>query len=73
MTNYKYMQSMNYTVYNGWECVWTFKSALYFAISIDPKIVSEDASLAKPTMLKLSWDDIVSWLVSSEWLRIWLY
>ena len=45
---------MNYTVYNGRERVWTFKSGLYFAISIDSKIASEDASLAKPTMLKLS-------------------
>ena len=42
MTNYEYMQSMNYTVYNGWERVWTFKSGLYFAITIDSKIVSED-------------------------------
>ena len=67
-TNYEYIHSMNYTVYNGWERVWTFKSGLYFAISIDSKIVSEDASLAKPTMLKLSWDK--GWLVSSEWLRI---
>ena len=38
------------------ERVWTFKSGLYFAISIDYKIVSEDASQAKPTLMKLSWD-----------------
>ena len=30
------------------------QSGLYFAISLEFKIVSEDASLAKPTMLKLS-------------------
>ena len=63
-TNYEYMQSMNYTVYNGWERVWTFKSGLYFAIIIDSKIVSEDASLAKPTMLKLSRDK--GWLVMRQ-------
>ena len=53
IANYKYMQSMNSILYNGWERVWTFKFGLHFAISIDFKIVSEDASLAKPTILKL--------------------
>ena len=47
MTNYKSIQSLNYTVYITDESV----SAMYFAISIDSKIISEDTSLAILTIL----------------------